>query len=107
MPIIAINHGTNWTKERYAVFQWQLAGVARMICADLGLPCCIARVNTVRAYFCRVVPISDTHGRPIAPKDRVGMACVRRGWPVSNDHEADAGAILAWRLAQQQEARSA
>jgi hypothetical protein len=104
LSIKAINNAdrrnNRWTKEIHAVFQFQLAGVARMICADLGLPCVNAKVNTVRALFFRGTPEHDQAGKPISSEDRAIMACVKRGWRVSNDHEADAAAILAWRLAQ-------
>ncbi len=104
MPVAAVNNraanGARMGREIDVTTQYALAGVTRMLCADLGLPCSNARVNTVRAYFLRGIPTHDARGEAIGAKDRVVMACVQRGWKVSNNHEADAGAILAWRMAQ-------
>lgn len=104
LPVAAVNNraanGARMGREIDVTTQYALAGVARMICADLGIPCSNARVNTVRAYFLRGIPTHDARGEAIGAKDRVVMACVQRGWKVSNNHEADAGAILAWRMAQ-------
>lgn len=89
----------------YVTMQYMLAGATRLLCFRMGVPVQNARVNTVRAYFLRGIQHEDATGRKIEPKDRVILAAVRRGWRVANDHEADACAILAWRLAQQQELR--
>lgn len=104
LPIAAVNNravrGARMGREIDVMFQYMLAGAARTLCADLCVPARNAKVNTVRAYFLRGVPMLDARGEKIGGKDRVAMACVKRGWRVANDHEADAAAILGWRMAQ-------
>lgn len=80
--------------------QYMLAGAVRTLGHRLRIPVRNARVNTVRAHFLRGVPEADEAGKKIGVKDRVILAACRRGWPVANPHEADAAAILSWRLAQ-------
>lgn len=87
-------------RELDVVFQYMLAGVARMLCTDLGLPCANANVGKVRGYFLRGIPHETPALEKISTKDRVMMAAVKRGWRCATIHEADAAAILAWRLAQ-------
>ena len=110
LDVAAVNNvasrGGAMGKEITIQLQYMLAGAVYTLGHRLRISVRKVRVNTARAYFLRGIPTHDAQENKINAKDRATMACVRRGWKIASVHEADAGAILGWRLAQQQEARA-
>lgn len=80
--------GGNVTTNIYTVrLLLGLAFTAETIAYLREIDCQEAHIQTVRKAFT---------GSGRADKDMVIAACVKRGWSVADDHQADAGAIFAF-----------
>ena len=85
-PLQMIGSETN--RKKFA-----LAGVIELACYDLKIKCLEVSVNTWRKPFMGV-----TTGGTKFLKDEAMRECVRRGWFVESDDEADACGILSYAM---------
>ena len=80
--------GSETNRKKFA-----LAGVIELACYDLKIKCLEVSVNTWRKPFMGV-----TTGGTKFLKDEAMRECVRRGWFVESDDEADACGILSYAM---------
>lgn len=81
-PNVATNHAT-------IRFLFGLAAIVEKRAHQLGIRCAEINVQTVKLHFAG-------HGH--ATKSAIAMRCRSLGWPVENEHEADAAGV--WYCAQ-------